>query len=120
MDNRLSLAGTGTETKPTRKIFSDYEKGWISALIDSEGCLTWRKGFGLSPYVEIVNTDLSFLVHAQNLLGGKIYDKWGKAHWHTGWTLMIPFKDWKLWLNDIPLNIKENKRQEFLRYQLDK
>ncbi|HZY95127.1 MAG TPA: hypothetical protein VFE98_09800 [Candidatus Bathyarchaeia archaeon] len=52
----------------------DYDRGWIAALIDSEGslCIRKLKNGGLYPNLQIWNTDRRFLEHAQRIIGGTL------------------------------------------------
>jgi len=99
---------------------NDYEKGWVSAFIDSEGSLIWAKNrmSPKMPVVQITNTNFLLLTKAQKLLGGTLC-------YHSGanlvaWQLQIHFKYWKSWLCQIPLIEKEVTRQEFLMFQMRK
>lgn len=94
---------------------SEYEKGWVSALIDSEGHFafchnakySWQK-------IVIANTNLPLLVKAQSLLGGHIQFNGTHASPNICWRLEVTRKYWKYWLAGIPLIVKENARQRFL------
>jgi hypothetical protein len=61
------------------KILSAFEKGWVSALTDGEGCIgiAYRhlKGHGLSPspFLEISNTNKAVIRKVQSIIGGSIH-----------------------------------------------
>ena len=61
---------------------SEYEKGFIEALIDSEGCLTvgfdkqkTSSNFRIRCLLEITNINLEILQKAQKIIGGNILHK---------------------------------------------
>src|SRR6266540_3207065 len=103
---------------------TDYDKGWISALIDGEGCLHWERDKRINrkyPIITIGNTNFVLLLRAQKLLGGKLYGLGAHASYHkVYWQLDIRFPSWKNWLHEIPLIQKEVLRQEFLLWSLKK
>ena len=102
---------------------NDYDKGWISALTDSEGSLYWeryKRGYEHAyPVISITNTNFLLLLKAQKLIGGTIFiAPRDKPNHHICWHLVVRFKDWKNWLHEIPLIQKEVRRQEFLLWSL--
>jgi hypothetical protein len=65
------------------KALSDFEKGWISALIDGEGSISlcivrkprklrYKGDFALEPNITIVNNNLELLEKVKNVIGGGI------------------------------------------------
>src|SRR6266566_6374897 len=97
---------------------TEYEKGFLEGLIDSEGCFAHYKTLYMSSHtITISNTNLNLLLKAQKITGGSLYPVVSKSRssdWRTLWSLHINRKDWKHWLGQIVLIEKETKRQEFL------
>ena len=57
---------------PSWNKLPDYDRGWIAALIDGEGCLSITKtGY---PRLQIWNTNRRFLERAQILIGGSLHE----------------------------------------------
>jgi len=61
--------------------WSDYERGWLSAAIDSEGHITitrekrphFKAGYTYIPVVGVANKSLEFIQYAHHLIGGGTY-----------------------------------------------
>jgi transcriptional regulator with XRE-family HTH domain len=60
------------------KQLSEFDKGWVSALIDGEGCIRielrtrvngYAQGFSLSPSIQVTNNCLEFLLALNEKLG---------------------------------------------------
>jgi len=83
------------------KMLSEFEKGWISALIDGEGSISlhisrrpqnrrYKRDFAIQPIIMITNNNLELLEQVENIIGGGIVrqkykpnPKWKPTyHWH--------------------------------------
>jgi len=56
------------------KEFSEFEKGWLAGVIDSEGCINYRiRGDNYS--IQVYNTNIKFIRRFAEIVGyrGKIY-----------------------------------------------
>lgn len=98
---------------------NDYQKGWIEALIDSEGCLDWVFNNSRKyryPRLSIANTCLPFLERAQTLIGGSIYmRKAAKSTWKPLFTLTVRGKALMKFLPELSLIVKEHRRKQILQ-----
>jgi len=89
-------------------LLTEFEKGWVTGLIDGEGCLTYNP----APRIIITNTNLFIILKLQSLLGGTLTTSQNAIH--TCWNLVIGRKYWQNWLWQLPLLEKETLRQQFL------
>lgn len=68
--------------------FSDFDKGWLSALIDGEGYVGITKE--RYPMLHIANTNRELMLQAQELLGGNLYHiKRKKERYRDQWHLQV-------------------------------
>jgi hypothetical protein len=69
------------EPRPNKVGWTDYDRGWLSALIDGEGSISFLKeirpnlplGCVYKPRLNIGNQNLELLKKAQYLIGGAIH-----------------------------------------------
>ena len=103
---------------------SDYDRGWVEALIDSEGSFTisrqvnkgkYRAGMTWKVRLNIGNTNREFLLRAQNLIGGTIQTIGRKNPNHkTAYELQLYSSGLRVLLPQIQLLVKEKQRLAFL------
>lgn len=78
----------------TFRKLSDFEKGWLSGLLDGEGSIKLRprsNGKTFKPSIEIANNNKELLDAIQNIIPeGKIYKKeWNNENWETSYQFII-------------------------------
>jgi hypothetical protein len=88
-----------------------YDKGWLSALIDGEGCLYFGKtNKQFQAHCEIANASRKFLLRAQRLTGGSLVKTiMGNGH-SDRYCLVIQGNNLRKLLKYIRLVIKERQR----------
>jgi hypothetical protein len=106
---------------------SDYQKGYIEAMIDGEGCICLSKpkkktrDFTLRPEIKITNTNLDILLKIKRILNKKCsvnivkrpYPN--KPQWATCYLLRLHSDGASEILSQIKLVIKEKKRKIALK-----
>lgn len=107
--------------------WTEYDKGWLSALIDADGSLSLLKdkrprnliGYGYKPRVNIGNTKVAILEKAQSLLGGAIIKHPEKFREDRGWSpfynLDISANNLRIALPQLRFVIKERQRILLIR-----
>lgn len=105
-----------------RKTLTDYERGWLEALIDGEGCISFKKeprrhirrGYLWRVFLIIANTNRDIIYRARELIGGgkvilkksyhnpKYRDVYSLEVGHTFLTHILP---------QLRLIVKERERQ---------
>ena len=103
----------------TKIEWTDYEKGWLSGLIDGEGSISllkerrshFRSGYAYKPRLNISNKNLNLIKKAQNLIGGCITQN-KKSN---VFNLDVSANNIRSILPKIKLIVKERKRQLILQ-----
>ena len=97
---------------------SDYEKGFIEALIDSEGCLTINflkqktsSNFRIRCLLEITNVNLEILQKARKIIGGNIILKKLKPPRKDVYVLHVSHNNLRKYLPLLDLIVKKRQKE---------
>jgi len=103
-------------------ILSDYERGWVESLIDSEGTLGLYKNKHKPPKTKgrsfqwwvrcfVGNTNKEFLEKAQQIIGGRITERKTRGNRKKSFVLELSPNNLRVLLPQLLLVAKERQRK---------